>query len=329
MGEYKIRYAAYEDIPEIQTFINENWKKNHILARDKILFEWQYTSNKLDYVLGLDEVGKIQGILGYISYDNNVQRDIALAMWKANSGCSFLGIKLLMFIMKHESYRVLFCSGINMATTKEIYERMGFTIGRMNQWYRLAKRKQYVIAKIENPYIPEYSTCDEADLAEYKTMDELETDFKFDTYVDSNMVPYKSLTYLKRRYFEHPRYEYKVYGVKQAETKAVIVIRVQECNGSRAIRFVDCIGNIGQIANITRAIDKLLEIKNAEYIDMYEAGVSGNMLRKAGWINLEETKNIVPNYFSPFEQSNVTVNYCTTDENIVLFRGDGDQDRPN
>ena len=62
---------------------------------------------------------------------------------------------------------------------------------------------------------------------------------------------------------------------------------------------------------------------------MYEKGVDSNILQKAGWIKLDETDNIIPNYFSPYEQINVDINYCTSDENIVLFRGDGDQDRPN
>ena len=56
MGEYNIRFADYEDITTIMRFIDEYWKKGHILARDSELFEWQYVEDgKVNFVLGFDE----------------------------------------------------------------------------------------------------------------------------------------------------------------------------------------------------------------------------------------------------------------------------------
>ena len=331
MENYTIRYATKEDIPNIKRFIDENWKKNHILTRKEDFFEWQYTSDKLDYVLGIDADGNIQGMLGFISYDDNDDRDIATSMWKANAGTSFLGIKLLMYVMDKEPHRTLFSPGINVKTTRDIYERMQFKMGRMNQWYRLRKVESYVIAKIVDARIPKYILACETVAVRYFAFEDLKEDFDFEKHVSKQSVPYKSLSYLKRRYFEHPIYEYLIYGIKQdgSETNAVIVLRIQECNGAKALRFVDCIGNTEVLGNITHILDELLDEFNTEYIDMYEKGGDSNILQKAGWIKLDETDNIIPNYFSPYEQINVDINYCTSDENIVLFRGDGDQDRPN
>ena len=138
------------------------------------------------------------------------------------------------------------------------------------------------------------------------------------------------MEYIKRRYFLHPSYEYLIYGIKEdGETKTVIVLRIQEYDGSRAIRFVDCIGDYSLIGAVTAFVDKLMDDIDAEYIDMYETGVSKENLTDAGWTELVNTENVIPNYFSPYVQSNVDVNFCTTNEEIVLFRGDGDQDRPN
>lgn len=331
MEKFRIRYASYEDIPAIQKFIDENWKKGHILARDMELFRWQYTSNKLDYVIGKGDGGEILGILGFISYGDTDGKDIALAMWKAKTGCDFLGIKLLKYIMEHEPYRVIFCPGINLGTTERIYRRMGFSIGKMNQWYRLRKQEGYDIAKIENTLIPAYSSEDRAALIEYHNIDEMTADFDFGLNTVKNGVPHKSLTYVERRYFRHPSYQYRVYGVKSHNNgiRVVIILRVQKWKDSRVIRFIDCIGDLNEIGEITDEIDRILETEKAEYIDLYEAGIPRKILKKAGWLNVDETQNIIPNYFAPYELRNVPVYYCTTDERIVLFRGDGDQDRPN
>lgn len=331
MEKYTIRYAVKEDIPQIKRFIDENWKKNHILVREEEFFEWQYMSDKLDFVLGIDAEGNIQGMLGFISYSDGEDRDIATSMWKANPGTGFLGIKLLMYVLEKEPHRTLFSPGINMRSSGAIYKRMKIATGKMNQWYRLRKTDSYVIAKVNDTRIPEYLQSHEVAAVRYFTYEDLTEDFDFGKYVPKQTIPYKSLAYLKRRYFEHPIYEYLIYGIRQddGETSAVIVLRIQECNGAKALRFVDCIGDTEVLGSLTHIFDRLLDEFSAEYIDMYEKGVDGNILQSAGWLKLDETENIIPNYFSPYEQINVDINYCTTDENIILFRGDGDQDRPN
>lgn len=330
MSDYLIRYATESDIPAIKKFIDSNWKKNHILAREDGLFEWQYTSDKLDYILGVDDNGNIQGMLGFISYSDDDNRDIATSMWKANPGTGFLGIKLLMFILKNEQHRTLFSPGINMRTSGGIYKRMGIATGKMNQWYRLRRMDDYKIAKVIDDNIPEYTLNQLENIVQYSDYNSFQSDFNHQKYVSKDIVPYKSMEYIKRRYFSHPSYDYLIYGIKDdEETKAVIVMRIQECNGAKVIRFVDCIGDCNLIGTATAFIDHLLDEKEAEYIDMYENGVSEEILTCAGWTNLANTENVIPNYFSPYEQCNVDVNFCTTDENIILFRGDGDQDRPN
>ena len=290
-----------------------------------------FRSDKLDYVIALDADKNIQGMLGFISYDNNGERDIATSMWKANQGTGFLGIKLLMFTQKNEPHRTLFSPGINVRTSGRIYNRMGITLGKMNQWYRLHKQSQYVVARIVDGNIPEILQHEKACLIRYNKIEDLLADFNFDLYVLKKTVPYKSLEYLKRRYFNHPSYNYLIYGVKAdgKETSAVIVIKIQECDELRVLRFIDCIGDLSAIMYISTCLDNLLEKTNSEYIDMYEKGLDEKMLKFAGWTKLDETENIIPNYFTPYEQRNVEIHYCTTDDNIVLFKGDGDQDRPN
>ena len=42
--KYEIRLANENDIDSIMTFIDEHWKKNHILAVDRELFKYEYLS---------------------------------------------------------------------------------------------------------------------------------------------------------------------------------------------------------------------------------------------------------------------------------------------
>ena len=55
MVDYNIRMATEKDIPSIMKYIDTNWKKNHILARDRKLFTWQYDMNgKVNMIIGED-----------------------------------------------------------------------------------------------------------------------------------------------------------------------------------------------------------------------------------------------------------------------------------
>ncbi|EOW3520763.1 hypothetical protein ACOWVB_000374 [Campylobacter coli] len=45
----------------------------------------------------------------------------------------------------------------------------------------------------------------------------------------------------------------------------------------------------------------------------------------------QEDKNIIPNYFEPFEKKNILIKfaYKTKVNNYAIFKGDSDQDRPS
>jgi hypothetical protein len=311
-------------------YIDTYWKKDHILARDRKLFEWQYVNyGRVNFVVGADDNGDIQGILGYIPYGNNDDKDIALALWKANKSASFLGIRLLMFLIKEEKHRNIICTGINMSTTSKIYEQFGMKVARMNHWYRLRDGADYVIGKIADAEIPEIP-LDKFTLHLIYGADDLDK-IEILKKINADSVPYKSKEYLKKRYFDHPEYRYYVYGIcsSNAKTLGLLVLRIQEFNDSRVIRFVDFLGEQSALAGITGGIDVLLKQFEAEYIDMYETGLDEDILLKAGWKKTSESGNIIPNYFAPFEQKNVDIFCAASDAGAVLFRGDGDQDRPN
>lgn len=331
MTEYNIRFATQEDIGAIMSFIDANWRKNHILSRDKKLFEWQYIDdNNVNMVIGEDMEGEIQAILGYIPYSSGKEKDISLALWKAKEGTNFLGVKLLLFLLEKIPHRNVFCNGINMETTAIIYQRLGMKTGDLKQWYRLGNKKDYKIARIVDRRLPDINKQVNVKLERIKDIDTLLKNLN-EKMFDTHMVPFKSMFYVAKRYFEHPLYEYLIYMICVNEEKGdtAIVFRIQEYNSSKVLRLIDVIGDYSKLACITDEIDKLVKQFGAEYVDMYEVGLDDTMLYKSGWLKVGENENIIPNYFAPYTQQNVTIHMCSKNEQIVLFKGDGDQDRPN
>ena len=89
------------------------------------------------------------------------------------------------------------------------------------------------------------------------------------------------------------------------------------------------IGCLDEIENIEGNIHVFLNESGAEYLDCYNYGINKDVFLKIGF--REITGNtVVPNYFEPFEKKNVDIHYASyTKDPVVIFKGDGDQDRPN
>lgn len=323
-----IRRAEYEDIPGIMEFIDRYWKKNHILSRERTLFEFQHQwGDETAYIISESEDRQINGVLGYIPYDRK-DRDVMLAIWKTiKTDDTMLGIKMLELLRNTPGNRSVSAPGIN-PDTRSIYHFLGIKTGMMKQWYRLRKLEEYHIALVKEHTIPEYKKAG-CTVEEYKEFEKLADSFRIEDCLCRAGHPYKSMQYLKRRYYEHPVFRYLKYGLRKDDKKLLVILRVQKCNGSAALRLVDGIGDEGLLRYFTPMLDRLMEIYQCEYADLYECGVEDEILKDGGWTRTKETGNIIPEYFSPFEQQNVDIYYMSSIPGAVLFKADGDTDRPN
>jgi len=326
-----IKFAEYENIPSIMRFIDEHWKKNHILARDRVFFEYQYRmGKKVNFVISQADSGEINGILGFIPYGKKEKTDIMLALWKVvHTDNPLLGVDLLQFLADHINARIIACSGINKRVMA-LYQWLGYHVGELIQWYRLGSRQDYHIAKINNATIPKVSV-EQWSWSEFNTFRDFQTKFNIAEYSRETVKPYKEPWYIRHRYFYHPVYRYRLFGLHQPDgaINTVLVFRVQEYQSAKALRLIDCIGKPDGILHATALIDRLLSDTDSEYADVFEVGIPDELLLQAGWIKVSDSGNIIPDYFAPFVRENVKIYYCSTDSNIVLFKGDGDQDRPS
>lgn len=148
-----IRFAKDSDVPAIMTFIDKYWRKDHIMSRDRELFEFQHKwENEISFVIS-EKDDTITGILGYIPY-GRVNRDVTLAIWKTNkTEDAMQGINILSFLRENGDIHKLSAPGINPRTISA-YNFLGLRTGKMKYWYRLRDTAEFKIAKVVNNAVP-------------------------------------------------------------------------------------------------------------------------------------------------------------------------------
>ena len=113
---------------------------------------------------------------------------------------------------------------------------------------------------------------------------------------------------------------------------SLLITREIQVNDSKVLRVIDFIGEEQDIRNIGQELQNIMNENDYEYIDFYQYGIPEDILNEAGFIKRDKNDtNIIPNYFEPFEKKNVDILIATNvkDNKYFMFKGDGDQDRPN
>ena len=328
-----IRLANISDISQIMIFINDNWKENHILARDKDFFIYEHQDNNIiNYVISLED-NEINGVLGFIKYSDN-NSDIATVIWKAlkNDTHPMLGIELLEFLRNHKKYNIIFSPGINKKTIG-IYNYLDIYTNHLNQYIIVNNNiKDYKILQIkdENKLIDHNFIMNTGYIIKEIKNNELE--FNFDDY---NYIPHKDKAYFIKRYFNHPIYNYTVYSIEKNNLfSSLLVTREVFVEKSKILRIMDFLGNENDLIYISNYLHKIVIDNNYEYIDFMCYGFDDEILKKASFskVDIKSDELIAPNYFAPFLKENIQINFMadTIDiDKLRICKADGDQDRPN
>lgn len=331
--KYDIRLAQVDDIESIMTFIDVYWRKGHILGTNRELFEYEHVDgDKVHFLLAVDRTDHlVAGILGFIPASHDLAKlDIWTGIWKVKNGAMpLLGMEMYKRLSGMVNARSLLGVGDNQETTGFLLRKLTktFHTWRMEHYYLLGKKENYKLAKIT--HMPAYSSsgADETIAVKFGAIGDVED---LGDIFQCQRFPYKDLWYINHRYFHHPLFKYHVYGLKRGQHKAIIVFRIQKCNGSGVLRIVDYIGDQTCFSGINNFIRNCLKIYNCEYADFYVHGFERNSIMAAGFCErTEDDSNIIPNHFSPYEQRNVEIYVSGNIEDGLFCKADGDQDRPN
>lgn len=339
----EIRFALPTEKDPLMEFIDQHWKKDHILAKHKELFDWQYLDQKRDrynFIIAVDnnEIGAILGFIPMCQFDPhiNIQEIVWLAIWKVTDKAQGqkLGQRLLTYLDETIKPKIIAANAIS-ASAAHRYLQAGYTLGRLNHWFIINQYKE-----LKLPILGEKkNTINHETLyrMEKIRLDEFMRDFDKQKASINEFdwpSPDKTATYFVNRYFKHPIYEYEIYRIhKLRRTKAFVVTRTCTAEDSRALRIIEYIGPSEALLGLKPEWERLLRVNNADYIDFYNIGINNDIMQKSGFLLREHDDGyVIPNYFEPFERKNVEIETMISikpDKDFRIFKGDSDQDRPN
>ncbi len=268
------------------------------------------------------------GFIPISHYDNKLANnlDYWLTLWKADENApSGTGFALLRQLEKCFTPRSIVIVG-NNSTVRKLYQALGYTTGVLNHYY------------IPNPNITALQigenlssyNLERSSIRSHKTKIK-EISLQDIVNLNTDYYPQKSKAYIENRYVKHPYYQYTLYGAYNHDLLvAVIVVRTIKVNNSCCMRIVDIIGETKKIHYVGSDFIDIMKTNHAEYIDCLNHGISAEIFEQWGFLQ-KNGNTIIPNYFEPFERQNVDIQfaYKAPISEYTIFKGDGDQDRPN
>lgn len=328
----EVSSCSCNEIAEVMSFVDRYWKSGHIMSTDRELVDFMHKNPNGDYNFALVREQKaLVGILGFMpmsKYDSSLaeNQDICLAMWKT-IGDIGSGLSLLQRVI--EARHTVGVPGINDKVAK-IYRWVGFEVADFRHYYISNHAvRNFRIARMS------VSDCECAEQKAKGGRMRLLSEAELERMeLRSLWRPFKSATYLVNRYLKHPIYRYRAWGVfREMDSRpvAVMVSRRVEVSGSACERIVDIVGDVARCGSLYGEWQRVLQQEQSEYVDCLVMGLSNAEMAALGFSSVSGDV-VIPNYFEPFLHENVVVKTAflnRTDSRYVLFKGDGDQDRPS
>jgi len=325
----QIRFCLSHERTQLQRFIRREWSADHIFVHSPALLDYQHGgSGRINFVVAVDEDGVFQAVLGFIPSEHFQSDDgaIWLALWKTASHCAekSIGLKLLRFLETTYPQYAICTAGIS-AQARLIYKALRFDVVTLGHYYLRVSEKPGRIAVGLLPFdaglLPEkqYTLSDGAGNHEHAP--------------SSAYYRRRRVSYFHQKYARHPIYPY--HCVHSVACDLTLVYRTVEVTGgdsegSKVMRIVDGGGNLRSLPALTGALFARARTIGADYIDLLAHLPDVQPILQAGFRKV--TSEIVPNYFEPFLQKNVTIECalkgCAID-GLTVMKGDGDQDRPS
>ncbi|SCY04686.1 hypothetical protein SAMN02910292_00701 [Lachnospiraceae bacterium XBB2008] len=335
--QYDIRLGKSQDIDAIMSFIDTYWSKGHILSKDRKLFEYEFCDDdKVNMVLAIDrKSNSIHGVLGFLwtSHTEDYEKKaIWGSVWKVIDSpevIPFLGIELAKRVYSLSGARFFIGNGANPKTSIRL-RKLFFNSEtvKLNHYYLYnQKMTELKLAFIAEPKEQRFLVNRNLSINRLTSIDDVNGFIDLDT---TAHIPYKDSWYVDKRFFRHPYYKYFVWGITDSRSQGMIVAREVSHDNAKALRIVDYYGDQKLFADTGYFWSRLIDEQGYEYVDFYEHGFVQDAIFAAGFHSINDgDANIIPNYFEPFVRENVDIWGHFEDSRTLLFKADGDQDRPN
>ena len=333
-----LKILKLNDLNKLRSFISKNWKKNHILSKNKKFLIWQHYSNNNLNTAAATIKNKIIGLQMFIPqnhYDAALsKKEISLTIFRCiKSTIPGLSVKIFKFNMSKIKPRFVGTTGFSHDMIN-FHKWQGFKIGLMKHHVAISPfKKKFLISKIPKN-IKKIKLINQTNIYKLIKLNNKNKKFFKNSKIYKNQIPRKSLNFIYKRYVNHVSYKYLIYGLSyKKEIISICVLRIIKKRNNSVIKIVDYIGKDQFLKRYNNLFVDLLKINSAEYIDFYSYGIKEKFILDAGLINRRKFKGLViPEYFEPFVKKNINLMYGyinKTNSKVKIFKGDGDRDRPN
>jgi GNAT superfamily N-acetyltransferase len=316
-----VGWLASDRLPELQAFIDEHWRRGHVLARDVELLRWQHRRlsepDRLS-VLVAEDVGRLLAMLGWIEFDACVGEERVAGGWMTNwlvvpeARGRRLGLALVEWALEAK-YELLGALAANTAT-RHVLGGYGFAEIGMFRWVRV----------FDADALRELLGGRELPRAEAPVEARRGTGF---------VGACRDADFVRRRYREHPRFRYEV-----VEDGGLAAFRLEQVAGSSAqvMRIVDFLGGEALAARLAEAA----EAADVVFADFACTSARfGAPLEAAGFEREDRLPAALPGRFQPLDFSDRPIVSCFwaaprlgvdfTGGDLYVTRADSDLDRPN
>lgn len=337
INTHNIKIAKKKDIKSIMNFIKKHWDKNHILGSNYNFFCYEFLEKKfVNFVLAFNKKNKkIDALQGFIRYEKKEKAHIcgSIACVSKQSKRPFLGLDVMRKMLEITKPTTYCGIGTNPKTMLPLVKKyFNRSVGLMDHFYILNyEKKKFKICRIPKKKIlkKKIKFNNYLVLKKINNFQFLKENFNFKK--NFKNFPKKSPFYLKKRYFEHPIYNYLCFGVFNNKNKILSFLITRELiyKKSKILRIIDFRGNPKNLGEISFELIRILKENDYEYIDMLCSGIKEKYLNFSSFIKKDNNDEIIiPNYFDPFVKKNIKIFYEKSDKNLILFKGDADADRP-
>ncbi len=309
-------------------FVNENFDMRLPLLNVPEMYRYYYAGpNGAPRFALAEQGGRLLAVAGYIPAGSAPRPDIWVSVWAAAKGHNGVGLELMEALPRLAGARVVACNNIR-PKTMAFYRFLGWEAGRLRHYYRVNAAVPPALCQNARPAPPAGGGLALERVEGAAALRALGLP-------DTPHTPRKDLAYLIHRYFENPWFRYGVWAAREnGRPLALAVTRTvpaADTGCTPVVRLVDYLGADETLPRLGAALDGILRAAKAEYMDCYNAGIAPEVFCAAGFRErCEGDGAVIPNYLAPPLRENTEYYYFTSaPENFVLFKADGDQDRPN
>jgi hypothetical protein len=359
--ELQIDWLEADRLGELQSFIDEHWRRGHRLAHDAVLLSWQHRfpgdSERLAFLVARAG-GRIVGALGVIlvSFGIYGRRTHGgwLTTWIATPAAREHqgGLRLLRHVLD-ERLDFVGTTGAN-ETALRIYRALGFSIRRsIPRWVRVTSDDALatMLGHRESPYREPLSVSPGAGSQRVLQWSDSHAEC-WDALWEQRLAPrligtWRDADYLRWRYLEHPSFTYEVRVAEAADgsLRGAAVHRIAQVGGAqgKVARLVELHGDSEAMTALAANVVEGAARAGVAFAEFFcSAGAVSGPLRACGFSEEPEPSHALPVLVEPLNlelSPLLTGAFRVPDglglepdvfasEDLYVTRADCDQDRP-